>query len=365
VIFLRVGIIHPYFRVMGGAEQTTLYLIDALKKTNHLTTLYTCDTPPISETKNFKINKFQSIMPVIIYNYQKWQDFRKLYQNSEKEDVIIICGGGLMLDEINIDNVILYCHSSFDSEFEFINKKFSGVKEIINKIRQSFLRKKLSYINDPKIKLISNSNYTKNVMKNRFGRDSTVVYPPVNLETYSKLYDYPKTNKVVTITRISREKNPEFATNVAMETGLKHNIICRLNPRQKSLSDKLFQISKNKNISWLIDTSSREKEKVLSSSKVYFHPSKETFGISVVEAIAAGCIPIVPNNSAHLDTVPYDELRFNEKEDAIEKLQNAASGKYDYLKPNLKNHIKKFSIEAYQKDMLLNLDSISRKIKNF
>ena len=203
---------------MGGAEQTTLYLIDALKKTNHLTTLYTCDTPPISETKNFKINKFQSIMPVIIYNYQKWQDFRKLYQNSEKEDVIIICGGGLMLDEINIDNVILYCHSSFDNEFEFINKKFSGVKEIINKIRQSFLRKKLSYINDPKIKLISNSNYTKNVMKNRFGRDSTVVYPPVNLETYSKLYDYPKTNKVVTITRISREKNPEFATNVAMET---------------------------------------------------------------------------------------------------------------------------------------------------
>jgi len=95
VIFLQIGLIHPYFRLMGGAEQTTLCLIDGLKKTNHLTTLYTNDTPPISETKNFKINKFQSIMPVIIYNYQKWQDFRKLYQNSEKEDVIIICGGGL------------------------------------------------------------------------------------------------------------------------------------------------------------------------------------------------------------------------------------------------------------------------------
>ena len=129
-----------------------------------------------------------------------------------------------------------------------------------------------------------------------------------------------------------------------------------------SLYDKLRKISKNKNISWLVDASSHEKEQELSSSKVYFHPSKETFGISVVEAIAAGCIPIVPNNSANMETVPYDELRFNEKEDAIEKLQNAASGKYDYLKPNLKKHIEKFSIEAYQKGMLMKLESLSRNI---
>jgi len=362
VILLKIGLIHPYFRLMGGAEQTTLCLIDGLKKTNHLTTLYTCDTPPISETKNFKINKFQSIIPVIIYNYQKWQDFRKLYKNSEKEDVIIICGGGLMLDKINVNNVFLYCHSAFDSEFEYINKKFSSVKGIIDKIRQSFLRKKLSYIKDRKIKLISNSNYTKNVIKNRFDRDSTVIYPPVNLETYSKLYDHPKINKVLTISRISKEKNLEFATNVAIETGLKHNFICRLNPRHKPLHEKLRKISKNKNISWLIDVSSLEIEEELSSSKVYFHPSKETFGISVVEAISAGCIPIVPNNSAHLETVPFDELRFNEKEDAIEKLQNASSGKYDYLKPNLKKHIEKFSTKSFQKGMLRELESLSRNI---
>ena len=359
---MQIGILHPYFRVIGGAEKSAQYLSEALKKTNHFTTLYTCDTPPISETKNFKIRIFHNILPVIIYNYQKWQDFRKLFKNSEKEDVIIINSGGLMLDEINVDNVILYCHSIFDEEFEFINKKFGGVKGIFLKMAQNLFRKKLSYIKDPKIKLISNSNYTKNVMKNRYGRDSTVVYPPVNLETYSKLYNLPKMNKVITIARASREKNLEFAVNVAMETDLKHNIICKLNPRQKSLFDKLRQISKNKDISWLLDMPSREKEQELSSSKVYFHPSKETFGISVVEAIAAGCIPIVPNNSAHLETVPFNELRFNEKKDAIEKLQNAASGKYDYLKPKLKKHIEKFSIESYQKGMLTKIESLSRNI---
>lgn len=362
MIFLQVGIIHPYFRVIGGAEQSTLYLIEALKRTNHLTTLYTYHSPPISEAKNFKINLVHKTLSFFPYNYQKWKDFRKLYRNSEREDVIVISGGGLMLDKINHDNIILYCHSVFDEEFEFINKKFSGVNGIFLKMAQNLLRKKLSYIKNPKIKLISNSNFSKSVMKDRYDRDSTVIYPPVDLDTYSKLYDLPKTNKVLTITRISKEKNLDFAVNVAKETGLKHDIICRPNPRQMGFFNKLRQSSKNNNISWHPNTLSHEKEMALSSSKVYFHPSKETFGISVVEAIAAGCIPIVPNNSAHLETVPYDVLRFNEKGDAIEKLQKAASGNYDHLKPNLKKHIEKFSIESFQKGMVKELESSSRNI---
>jgi len=60
-----------------------------------------------------------------------------------------------------------------------------------------------------------------------------------------------------------------------------------------------------------------------------------------------------------LETVPYDELRFNEKEDAIEKLQNAASGKYDHLKPDLKKHIEKFSIESFQRGILRKIESSS------
>jgi len=94
--------------VIGGAEQSTLYLIDGLKKTNHFTTLYTCELPGISETKNFNIHLVHNAMSFFFpYNYRIWRDFRKLYKSSEKEDVIIINGGGLMLDEINVDSRVI------------------------------------------------------------------------------------------------------------------------------------------------------------------------------------------------------------------------------------------------------------------
>jgi len=91
---------------------------------------------------------------------------------------------------------------------------------------------------------------------------------------------------------------------------------------------------------------------LLSSAKVYLHPSQETFGISVVEAIAAGCIPIVPDNSAHKETVPFTELRYMNKQDCLNKIKNALDAKYDNLLPKLKDHVTKFSEEKFQKNML-------------
>jgi len=122
---------------------------------------------------------------------------------------------------------------------------------------------------------------------------------------------------------------------------------------EKQLSEyaKLKNKAKN-NVNFYLNIVTGELDRLLASAKVYFHTSEEAFGISVIEAIASGCIPIVPNNSAHIETVPYEELRFNNLDDAVEKIQNAINGKYDALKPKLKDHITKFSEEKFQKNML-------------
>ena len=92
----------------------------------------------------------------------------------------------------------------------------------------------------------------------------------------------------------------------------------------------------------------------LNTSKVYFHCSDETFGISVIEAIAAGCIPIVPNNSANKETVPFEELRYreNDLEDARTKIKKALDGEFDHLQKPLCDSIQKFSQQNFQQSFL-------------
>ena len=56
----------------------------------------------------------------------------------------------------------------------------------------------------------------------------------------------------------------------------------------------------------------------MQESKVYFHPmTGEHFGMTVVEAMAAGLIPVVPNDSGPAEFVPQ-EYQFNTIEQAAE-----------------------------------------------
>ena len=85
---------------------------------------------------------------------------------------------------------------------------------------------------------------------------------------------------------------------------------------------------------------------------MYLHASKETFGIAVAEAVAAGCVPVVPDNSAHPETVPFAELRYGTEEEAAGIVRETLGGRYDHFLPALRDHVQRFSEEAFQKAML-------------
>ena len=183
----------------------------------------------------------------------------------------------------------------------------------------------------------------------------------MDIKKYSRWFDTPKKNLVITLSRFSPEKNLNFAINLLKSSNLFYELIGNAKfDSQIKLYDYLNASVKNsKNISLRPNLTTEDIERSLSSSKVYLQPSKETFGISVIEAISAGCIPIVPDNSAFVETVPFDVLRFKEKEDAKVKLEDAMNGKYDYLRPILRKHIEKFSIENFQDSILKEIECIN------
>ena len=355
---MRIGIIHPFFDVMGGAEHTTLSLIEKLKSTQNIITLYTVEPPTISETENFKFHLIKKMSLPTLWRYQRMKEVKKIFNESQNNDIVIVMGGGLLLEKTNANKMLIYCHSTFTEEDNFSRASFSGVKGIYSRILQNNVKNSISSMSDKNVRLVTNSEYTRNEIKKRFDKDSTVIYPPVNIDKFLKSFDIMKQKNVITISRYSPEKKLEDAIDITKSSGLSYILIGNA---KYSSQLRLFKMLKSRsdqsNISLHCNLSYPETEKLLVSSKVYFHTSKETFGISVIESIAAGCIPIVPDNSAHKETVPFEELRYNGKDDAVQKLQNAMSGKYDHLRNDLKNHIQKFSAESFQKKMLEQINS--------
>jgi glycosyltransferase involved in cell wall biosynthesis len=360
---LNIGIIHPFFKVIAGAEKTTFSLLDALEKTSHSLTLYAITAPNYAIKPNYNIKITHRKKIPYFSNYQKMKMVKQLFHDIQNEDIVIISSGGFTLEPTKVKRIIHYCHSSFEEIEEYLNTEFSGIRKFYNKTIQNNLKKSIQLLENENVKLVSNSKYTEeSIMKLFHKKSSIVIYPPVDIKKFSKYSDVKKKKLVITLNRLSPEKNMMFALTVMIKADQPYILAGFVKKENQPYYDQLSdRIKRNFNIKIQKNIDSSTKEHMLSESKVYFHTAKESFGISVVEAISAGCIPIVPDNSAHKETVPFEELRYKENDvnDARNKIEEAINGKFDHYLPQLKKHIEKFSTERFQSSMVRYIESIS------
>jgi glycosyltransferase involved in cell wall biosynthesis len=162
-----------------------------------------------------------------------------------------------------------------------------------------------------------------------------------------------KENKIITVSRFSEEKNLEFALKVLSSIDVNYNLIGNTKTKANVLHYEhlLKKINTNPKIKILRNISRDEIIRNYKTAKVYFHASPETFGITIIESIAAGCIPIVPDNSAHIETVPFSELRYipNDFNDATDKIKRAMKGEFNHLVESLQKTIPKYGKENFKK----------------
>lgn len=185
------------------------------------------------------------------------------------------------------------------------------------------LREKRQIIRDPREHVYPNSRFVEQLMTSFYGPfNSTVFYPPT-LFADRGLSVQRDPLKVVCIGRIVREKRITDIIDIVRRARVLSNQDLTLHiagriDQTPSYGELLRTISAQE--SWVVLTGTRygkEKEEFLTSGTYAIHAERdEAFGISIAEYLAAGLIPIVPDEGGSCEVVNNPTLSYSTNEEA-------------------------------------------------
>jgi glycosyltransferase involved in cell wall biosynthesis len=209
--------------------------------------------------------------------------------------------------------------------------------------------------------ILTNSEFSRKAIREAFeGAHPYVLYPPVDTERFSHAYSQSinaREVKVLVVARFSPEKQIENAITVAHLLGgsIKFHIVGSLSPanRQyfKMLQNMIETYGLTQTVTLTPNASNEELIDAMSSSMMYFHTMiGEHFGVSIVEAMAAGLVPIVPSYGGCSEIVPSG-YQYRTLEEAAQHIAKNAKIVDDEKRMQMHDTARQFSPENFRKAM--------------
>ena len=304
---MKVGVLSGSIEA-GGAQRVCLKMVETLKEANHEVTLITLtksDWPKVQKMLGEVIKPDKEIV-LLTKNFRGFDAYKPLFaalaiRNLRRKlqfDLLI----NSQADILPIEADILYVHYPTFSEYESvgINPKYSkslfwrlyiAPYKLVHRCFKNYLKAGV---------LLTNSSYSKKAIREYTGRNSIVIFPPVEVETFTKAsQEVAKENGVVSCGRYSPEKNYESVIEVAKRLGdIKFVVVGSFSGKKSSLYydilSRIISGSHLTNVSLLHGLRFDDLLRRYGKAKVYMHAMKnEHFGMTVVEGMAAGLVPVV------------------------------------------------------------------------
>ncbi len=299
---MRIGIFSPYLNTLGGGERYLLLIAEHLSKKHEVHLFW--DDKKIIKKANQILNANLKRVNVVPNIFSKKRIITNLL---------------IKLKKTRIYDVFFYVT---DGSLFFSLAK----KNILIIHAPSHFPKKTTSLDNLKLKnwpvVLCYSKYIEKFIKERLKIKPKVIYPPVNLKIFSS---ESKKDTILSVGRFfggkPHSKKQDFLIKVFKELideGFKNwqlILAGHADPEGEKFLKKLQKISKNYPVLIQKNLPFSKLKKLYSKAKIYWHATginenlkkyperAEHFGISTVEAMASGCVPIVINAGAQSEIV--------------------------------------------------------------
>jgi len=364
-----VGIFHPPIRLesFGGSLAVTVSIVNSLVENGYNVILFVRDKINQQKLSNVMGEALSNrIMVVVKPSILKSRSIINLYENAFKLlafrlkcEIIIDTYSNYIFPWTDV----CYIHFPyinnfrFKQKFPYLAKREGIVNDIIN-LPYIFFEKNFEKY-EQKL-LLANSEFTSKAIKESIGADAKILYPPVSTSFLEALNIYGKgqrENLVVTVGRIAADKRLEaipVIANLLREKNVQFVIIGLLHNKEtlKKLNAEIEKFGLIEKIKVLTNVPREELKKILGKAKVYLHPPTiEHFGISIAEAMALGCIPVVYHIGGAKEYTPKDFVYKNLQE-AAEKVEKAIDTWSIREAKRMNKIVQKFSEINFRKNFL-------------
>lgn len=390
---MKAVVLHHTLNSPGGESSFAIETIHSLSKLGYDVELVTVQKPNLERIskiygKELPVKNIRFISPFKMNYFGIYQRLLTAMSSLDLKpsDIVINTNGNNLPFNIPQNILcILYIHfpALLQTSFGYDNNKYK--KSFFWKayfkpyqiMSHLFTKKALKRANI----VLTNSIFSKNAIQKIYPSvDPQVIYPPIDIERFTNcLSSNSRENQVLVIARFSPEKQIEKAVLIAkLLKNINFKIIGSLLPVNQSYFNYIQQMIQDyglkDKIQLIPNATKDEMMNAMSTSMVYLHTmSGEHFGISIVEAMAAGLIPIVPTHGGCSEIVPI-EYQYTTIQDAANCIYKNIDH-YDSTKRKFVHEIvKQFSPENFRRNLKYlieqayitsnNSDSSSQKTKN-
>lgn len=316
-IKLRILIVHHSLNGVGGGERVALHIIKALQEAGHEVELGTVEKTDwgrvlrISGVRLRSIPREFSLFPIKLNAFGIYQRplsalsllFRRGY------DLTINTHGDVM----PVPTTITYLHFPVfallvEEPWRFY-VKYSRPFWRLYFEPYRLLQEKLARVIFSRTVLLTNSTFSREVIRRCIGRNAVVVYPPVELDDYLSLPLDRKEDVVISIGRMTPEKNFHLILDVArLLPSVRFYIVGAVHGATSvQYYKRLLRLKERRgvrNVEIIPNAPHSLKLELLMQAKVYLHTMiAEHFGIAVAEGMASGCIPVVHESGGQWEDI--------------------------------------------------------------